>query len=260
MSVLVVTLGIFVTGYAQEKDPKIQEEVDALKQKLGAGWIIQWNKEGTALNHIEKDMEFALKRKSKIPSLTSKADLQGSRSDIAMNFLRRNTRLFELPTDLHDLHVEQVRYTVSIYQTHNGLPVVSVGNRPNRGLDVMVEPETGIELVSSSYLPHINISTTPLLSEDQVIDIAKEDTLKNHMVAYDKWKGYHPVMIDDHENPFSVQPKPKLIVYVTDQDHPILAYTLDMPVIAKDAYIHMRHVIDANNGAILSAGDPTIHD
>ncbi len=124
----------------------------------------------------------------------------------------------------------------------------------------MVEPETGIELVSSSYLPHINISTAPLLSEDQVIDIAKEDTLKNHMRAYDKWKGYHPVTIDDHKNPFPELPKPKLIVYVTDQDQPILAYTFDMPVIAKDAYIHMRHIIDANNGIILSAGDPSIHD
>ncbi len=91
-----LTLSVSITGYAQGKDPKILKEVDALKQKLGAGWIMEWNEEGTGLARIHKDYEIVQKRKGKITQLGSSSDMTGtSAKDIAINFLRNNARVFQ---------------------------------------------------------------------------------------------------------------------------------------------------------------------
>jgi hypothetical protein len=50
--------------------------------------------------------------------------------------------------------------------------------------------------------------------------------------------------------------QPQLIVYITAQEQPVLAYALN---IQAGSIVHARYVIDANDGDILLAGDPSMY-
>ncbi len=163
-----------------------------------------------------------------------------------------------IPTDLHDLRAESKKGDegiVYIYQTHNGLPVTHEGGS-DLSVDFTIDPKTGIENISSDYLPHINISTEPSISEDEVITIAKEDMLKNHMFWSDKSGIKHPVRIASQKNIFPEKIETQLIVYVTDQGQPILVYRFDLRI---SDLVATRYYIDANTGEILAAGDTGQH-
>ncbi|MGZ8190225.1 MAG: hypothetical protein ACXWTS_03240 [Methylococcaceae bacterium] len=245
---LAAILGFSITGYAQEPSPNMQKAFNALKQKLGDGWIIEWKEQRTGIKRIYKEHEnWTKSRKTPSPSM------QGTQKDIAMTFLKENASLFQLPADIGDLRVLRADDDgyVLFEQTFNGLPVF------DRRIGVSMNLREGIYNVTNNYLPNINISTTPLLSEDDVIAIAQEDTLKNQMTTGDKSGGRNPIPIEEQKNPFTERPQLELGVYVTEKKEPVLVYKFILKALGD--LVHTRYVIDANNGTIVHAGDSRMY-
>lgn len=84
----------------------------------------------------------------------------------------------------------------------------------------------GITAVISGYEPDINISTTPMLSEQEAIAIAKQDTLKNHMVIFDKWGKRKVIGPEQRKLPIEASSHPELVIHISEQEEPMLAYSL----------------------------------
>lgn len=248
---LAIMLSFSISAYSQ--DTELLKSVNTLKQNLGVGWIVEWNEQGTGLQRIEKDKEIEIARKGKMVSLTKSDEMFGKPEEIAMMFLRNNATLFQLQSDISDLQVSSVRnqfanqYYVDIQQTYNGLSVI------DRGIGVLVDTKKGIEGIYNSYVPNINISTTPLLSEDDVIAIAQEHTLQNRMIVIDKSGKSHPLSFKQKQNPFTEKPKLELGIHVTQNNEPILVYRFNLK--ALNGQIFTNYLIDANNGQILFSKD-----
>jgi Zn-dependent metalloprotease len=260
-TVIIASLGVIlnfsVMGHAQEKDPSVLKAVIALQQRqLGSDFHIEWNKDGSGIDRIEKERNWT-KNSQKSASLLKLKKPE----DIAINFLKENASLFQLPTDVGDLHVKGVQdmtvrgrgdYAVEIEQTVNGLPVI------NRGLAVFIDQIDGVYIVNNNYQPGINISTTPVLSADEVITIAKDDTLKNHMIMRGKSSGESfPITIEERKELFPEKPELILGIYIAEKKEPILAYSFTLKILGI-RYI-LNYLIDANSGAIISVGDPSMH-
>ena len=249
---LIALFLICVHGYAEARNPVLAKRVDALKQRLGPGWKVQWNREGTALQSIWRDIDVVLERKlkrlSKVKPLLRPEESAGSREEVARSFLRNNADLFQVPADLGDLHLGVPRHALDFQQDFSGLPVIG-SNGLYRGTSVEIDSNNVINSVTNNYLPRINISTKPQLTEDDVIAIAKEDLFKNHMEYYTK-EGWRKFNDDEQKKLVIEQPKPELFVYVTEKDNPILAYRFDLKALP----VEIKYFINANTGEIILAG------
>lgn len=96
-------------------------------------------------------------------------------SEVALSFLNQHRKLFRLKDALQEFKVSKVEKDdinfehVRLKQYYLEVPVYG-GN-----LIVHFNPEGKITTVNGSYLPGINISTTPAISVEQAIAIAMQD-------------------------------------------------------------------------------------
>ncbi|MDD5034492.1 MAG: hypothetical protein PHE55_07005 [Methylococcaceae bacterium] len=104
--------------------------------------------------------------------------------------------------------------------------------------------------MNSSYVPNINIPTTPALSADEVIAIAQNDTLAHPL--------RRPNGIIQKPPLFVTRPTPILGIYVPADNVPVLAYRFTMNV--TEGGLHTSYLINANSGEIISAYDPALYD
>lgn len=261
---LVVVLGFYLVVYAQEPDlqtleklkafkeksaemafhapppeqlrnPQIEKAIETLKEKTGLGWKIQWNDAQTAIETIRGTIPLA--KPSKISDSPDK---------IAVDFLKENYGLFQMRPDLADLHIDRSiegmdSYDVTLRQTYNDLPVFNGQVKISIGVK-----QKDIRLLHNYYVPDINISVTPVLSEDRVIAIAHNDVFKNHMYEFDKHgnKPYFGKVI------FSKKPKLKLGIYnFHETTILVFKFTLDI----KKPFNSLSYMIDANTGEIIDS-------
>jgi Zn-dependent metalloprotease len=249
ISIFAAILGFSVTGYTQELNPSVLEMVGELKQKLGAEWIVELNPQGTRIVKIEKKPNGAKKN----PVIK-----QGKLEDIGMAFLKENARFLQLRVDLADLKVEPINtldidynsdYMFDVQQTFNGLPVSSCG------LSVEINPREGVTRIYNNYIPNINISTLPLLSEDDALAIAQEDTLKNHMEVPDKFGEMQPIPIKEQKNPFTERPVFELGIIIKEEtEEPILVYRFNLE--ALKGRVNTFYILNADTGAFIDDPNP----
>jgi Zn-dependent metalloprotease len=218
-------------------NPQITKALEKLKEKARTGWGASWNEKRTAVRTLRGTLPQA--QASKISDPPDK---------IAIDFLKENRALFQMPAELDDLHVERSiegmgSYYVTLRQTYNGLPVFNGHVRVSIGVK-----QKDIYLLHNYYVPNINIATTPLLSEEDVIAIAREDVLKNHMYETDK-NGRKPYF---GQMAFRKNPHPELGVFNLNES-PVLVYKFYLDIWQPRSLL--QYVINANTGEIIEAED-----
>ncbi len=232
-----------------------QKSVNQLKQKLGGNWLVEWNKQGTALKSMVRDTQ---NKSSNSPSSSNKKLTPDKiKKDIAINFLKTNFSLFQIPPDLDDLTVEEVRdygsggtaycCVVPFVQTFNSIPVT------NKYVMVTVNENGIIDGVFNHYQPNINIFTTPLLSKADVIDIVQEDALQKLQKILNKNGRSFPIFTEKQKKIFAEKSELTLIVHVNSKQQPVLAYEFYLHT--ADDSVNIKYLIDANSGIIIEAGD-----
>jgi Zn-dependent metalloprotease len=243
-----LTFCFSVAGYAQQYNPTVVKAINSLKNKLGTDWIVDLNNSSGLGILIEKKLNRSKKAKSPFKAIKPE--------NIAMAFLKENASFFLLPANMGDLSVREAinedfsgenrpDYSVTFQQTFNNLPVY------DRGMLVRVDQIEGIYAVYSTYFPNINISTTPLISEDNAISIAQEDTLKNHMAIPDHSGGSRPIPIEEQKDPFTERPQMELGIHITEKEKPFLVYRFYLKALGDRLFVN--YVINANSGAIIYA-------
>lgn len=220
----------------QAHNPKALKALETLKSKAKTGWGVEWNKARAAIETLRGVLPLA--KASKISDPPDK---------IAADFLKENNELFQMRPDLADLEVERSiegmgSYYVTLRQTYNGLPVFNGHVR----FSISVK-QKAIYLLHNYYVPDINIATTPLLSEDEVVEIAHDDVFKNHMYQIDKNgnKPYFGLVA------FGKMPELKLGVY-NFHEHPVLVFKFTLDI--HEPFNSLFYIINANTGEIIDSG------
>lgn len=235
--------------------PGVLQSLQTLKQNVGNSIRVEWDSDGTNITSIVRP-DWSVEQTEKAPSLSRPSELVGTPLENATAFLKNNHELFQLPADIADLRVESVdgqgisEYVISMEQTLNGIPVF------DRGVAVIVEPYDnkytlkGVIRVNNSYIPNLNISTTPTLSENEVIAIAQADAIATPL--------YRPHSSAPKPPLFVTRPKLYLGIYAAPYKEPILVYRFMLNI--TEGGLHALYIIDANSGEIISASDPAMYD
>ncbi|MFZ2727213.1 MAG: hypothetical protein WAX77_13235 [Methylococcaceae bacterium] len=251
--IFILAFSFSTLAYPQTPVSSLLKEITLFKRHNAGKWTITWNPQKTQILLLSKELNYRNKKRKHTPILHNQAAL-------AMAFLKQNAKLFKLTTNLHDLQISRADDDglVLIRQTFNDLPVIHPRGL-NGQIHLRIDSLEGIYYVYNGYMPHLSVSTTPLLSADEIIAIAQEDTRKNRMLTYTKTIGVHPIPLESQVEPFFTQkPKPELIIYIDKEKPPVLAYTFIQD--ALNRLVHLKYFIDANKGEILLAFDPIIYD
>lgn len=237
---------------------QVTQALETLKQNVGSDIQVEWSRDGTEIDSITRP-DWSVTQPptaTKVHSLSTPGELAGTPLENALAFLRNNYKLFQLRPDISDLQVESVdgqgisNYFISLQQTVNGVPVF------DRGIGITVQPYDrdytlrGVMRINNSYIPNLNIPTTPLLTEDEIIAIAQEDSLKNPV--------RRPNGITPTPPFFVTRPNLVLGIQALPNKPPVLVYQFTMNV--TEGGFHTAYVIDANTGAVISAADPAVYD
>lgn len=257
VSALGLLLSLPTSSFAQERNPQTLKALETLKQKIGNNFRVEWSEDGSRIIGLEM-AEWSEKQIKKVPSLSQPQEVIGTPEEIAITFLQNNSELFQVPKDLADLRREPIKegmpgeYSVELQQTYDGLPVLERGIYINMNLKGTRFTFKGVESVISDYVPNINISTTPLVSEQEAIAIAKQDTLQHHMVTFDKSGKQKALAAEQRKLPIKTSPHLERVIHVSEQEEPILAYRFRVE--AAKGLVALEYLIDANSGTILRAG------
>lgn len=230
-------------AFSQEKNPEALKAVQKLKQRMGSNIKTEWR--GPNIVKLEGNLS--------LPS-------PGTPEETAKQFLKENAAIFQMPSDLSDVEIERMRedkigdkhlgYYVRFKQTYKGLPIFKGG-----GVGISLKQDKSVSTVSSSYLPNIDISTTPTLSENEAIDIAKDDHKKNCQYREGKraeYKSCAGMEIIFKDNPY---------VQLGISEHGEKIYLIYKINLATEfpVYDSVEYVIDANSGTILDKGSLTVY-
>lgn len=111
--------------------------------------------------------------------------LTGTPEDAAFKFLSEKTAIFQIENIPMNLQVGNIStsaggHIVRFKQIFEGLPVF------NGKIEVNLKKDNSVFLIHNSYLPHIDLATSPTLSESAAVDIAKADFFQNCSYRSDK--------------------------------------------------------------------------
>ena len=223
----------------EQADPQIKTGMEALKKKAETGWNFQWNKARTRIELLH----------GKIP-LATFSKISDRPEKIATDFLKENYELFQMNPDLVDLRVESAKeegginnYVIRLKQTFNGLPVF------NGHVKIFINKNKEIHALHNYYIPNIDISTTPSLSENDVIAIAKKDVLQNYMYETGCITGKRPysgAVVYSTNRP----PQPKLGIF-NFHETPVLVYIF--PLYVQQPMKLLSYTINANTGEVIES-------
>ena len=162
--------------------------------------------------------------------------------EAALDFIDKHRNAFGLKSPKNELKLlrksEQQwgSVDVSFQQNINGVPIwgSSVGVHLNKDKDIYV-------IASPNTVPTPDINTTPLVTEDEAINVVRADKAKN---------GYNNYSILEH-------PVAELVIYKRENSSKLsLAYLVDC--------LYMSHnwiyVIDAKDSSIIDKRNITIDD
>lgn len=229
----------------EQADPQIKTGMEALKKKAETGWHFLWNSTRTRIELLQ----------GKIP-LATFSKTSDHPEKIAIDFLKENHKLFQMNSDLADLRIESAKdegagdYVIRLRQTFNGLSVFNGGQ-----VKISINKNKEIYMLHNDYMPNIDISTTPSLSENDVITIAKNDVLQNYMYETD-WKGRRPysgAVIYYINRP----PQPKLGVF-NFHETPILVYNFYLEI--QQPIMDLKYIVNANTGEIIESQNMIIYN
>lgn len=236
IATVVTILGFSVNGYAQESNPTLLE-VSALKRKFGADWDIFLNKQRTRIEQMSKNC-------SNVPQRQA---VQKNRVNIARKFLQENAHLFQLPADIQ-LSPNQDPDVLIGQQIFNGLPVFGGGL-----LILHIDSiKNDVCFVQNEY-QDINISTTPVLSKADIIDIVQEDVLMKLQNTLGKAGQPFPMFTEKQKQIFTEKSVVTLAIQATNKEPPVLLYKFDLHT--PDKTVNIIYIVDANSGAIIDTND-----
>lgn len=245
----------------QKPDPAVLEDVAVFKQKLGTGWEVTLNSQGTritsAVKELEETGESSVANQEFLTD-TARGEMWDKVEKTATDFLKENARFFQLHSNLSDLGKPSVDfpgmtrdYKVAYTQIYRGLAVYDSSSHYGAGIRVGVEPTGEITSVYSDYVPNLkNISTSPRLSKSDVIAVANKNAVENKIKIENEFIRSTDGNVDTieklkkDEKKFMKKPEPNLIIYA-GVEKPILAYKFDL-----GGFVHKTFVIDANTGEI----------
>lgn len=251
-SALGLLLGLPLNGYPQERNPQALKALEALKHKIGDGFRVEWSEDGSRVIGLET-AEWSETQSKKVASLSLPEEISGTPEEIAIDFLQNNSELFQINKNLVDFQLENAQqhdeytYYVHLQQTIDKLPVL------NRGIGISIDMRDsrftlkGVTSVISHYEPNTNISTTPMLSEQEAIAIAQKNAAQHPIRRRDKSGHLYTVSPTVREMRSLPAPKVTLAILVSNDEQPALIYRLRLKSI--------QYTIDANTGDIISVGD-----
>lgn len=218
-------------AFSQGKNPEVLKALEGLKGKIGVNWNVIW--------YDKQDRVKTLKGKLSLP-------YPGTPEDAAIYFLRENAAIFQMDSEIMDIEMESTKesltgYHVRFQQRFSSLPVF------NGGVEVHLKKDKSVFMVHSYYLPSINISTSPILSEKDSIEIAQNDFLQNYRFRKDKTG--EPQPYEDKELIFKEEPKPHLGV-LEYQGKPYLTHKVLLDI--ESPFALMEYMVDANSGTVLT--------
>lgn len=232
---------VFPGTVFSQGNAEVHNAIKKLKERMGDNIKVKWHGRG----RVTLDGKLSL-------------SYPGTPEDAAKQFLRENAAIFQMDPVLSDMEVETIRedkigdkhlgYYVSFKQTYKGLPVF------DGGVGVNLKEDKSVGIVSSAYLSNINISITPTLSENEVIEIAKNDYIKNCQYSDITGKSYScaGMAITFKGNPY---------VQLGILEHAGKIYLIYMINLATESpvYDSLEYKIDANTGTILEKGSLVVY-
>ena len=241
---LIAMIGFPFASYSQAHDPQILQAIATLKGKVGNDFSISWNSQQTRVRTLEGKLSR--------PGATKIATSTVTPDKIATDFLKSNNNLFKMQANIMDLRKKSMQqslagYHIEMEQSYEGLPVF------NGGAEVHVSNDSNkaVYLVHNYYLPDINISTTPALSKDEIIEAIKFDILQNYMTTEDITGAEKPV----YGKPsliFKEQPKLELGIYNVEEK-PVLVYKVLLDIESPNKLL--EYLIDANTGVVIESAN-----
>lgn len=107
--------GIFASeSFSQEKPPEVLNAISELQERIEEKIKVNWNKDNQRVESLDGKLS---------------PPIPGSPSQAALQFLKENADIFQLPHDLHDLRFESTQdisegnKIIHFQQTFGGLPV-----------------------------------------------------------------------------------------------------------------------------------------
>lgn len=218
----------------KEFNPQVMRALDEFRQKdVAKIKRVKWNSERTRIKTLSG-------RPLSLP-------FSGTPEDAAKHFLSDNAALFRLDPELKDiqLDVERTRessvgYYLRFKQTFGVLPVFQ------GGFDICLKKDDkSINLIHSYYLPLLDISHTPVLSEDECIEMAKDYFVQNYRFRVETGG------LQSLEGKESIQWKEPLIKLgiFEHKGKPYLVYKVILQY--EDPLAFEEYMIDANTGNVL---------
>lgn len=211
---LLITLTLSLTININAQESLNQAQWEQFQANEGVSWEIQWKGNTGVPRIIFKGL--------------TKTVYKGSPEAMARQFLTENRELFSMKSNLSDLRHAKTQthrgtHHVTFEQFYMGLPV--------EGGEYLVHiRENGqIDMANGHYYPNIDISTTPSVSKEQAISVAKTDL--------------------ELLNPEKEEHQAELVVYpVTDSTFTLAYRTL---ILSKNPNIHWKYFVDAHHSKII---------
>jgi len=195
---------------------------------------------------ISPELTFSQER-GRVKTLRGKLSLPypGAPEDAAKKFLKDNSAVFQMDPEIKDLQIESIKeslvgYHVQFNQIFGSLPVF------NGGIEIHLEKDKSVFLVHSYYLPNIKISTLPVLSEEDGVQIVKNHFLQNYRSRNDKTGELQSY--EGKKIVFKEKPKPQLGIF-EHQGKPHLVYKILLNL--ESPFALMEYTVDADTGTIL---------
>ncbi len=200
---------------------------------------VKWNPERTRIKTL-RGMPLSL-------------PFSGSPEDAAKHFLSDNAALFRLDQEFNDLELDvgatrksSVSNSIHYKQIFGGLPVF------NGGVSVHLRgDDNSVFLVHNYYMPNIDISTTPVLSENECIGLATKDLQQRYDFRKDESGEYLSFKGAEFIFEFTEKPQPQLGIF-EHKGKPCLVYKFFLMI---EPLILEKFMIDAHTGVILQSGN-----
>jgi Fungalysin/Thermolysin Propeptide Motif/Fungalysin metallopeptidase (M36) len=215
---------------ASSDEQKISQELEILRSRateLEAEWVAD---------------------RSKIKTLRGELSAPSAAAPEAIvdQFLSDYADVFLMRGDPSTLEVQRVQdspagYHLSYKQTYEGLPVF------NGSMEIHVARNGQISLVHNYFVPGINISPAPLLSEPEIINRALQDYLSTYRRPIDKSGRFTTYAGEELILKREIQPELGIF-----DDNGTLRLAFKLIIFAESPFGLVEYIVDASSGNILS--------
>ncbi len=242
IALMAAICGFPIAALSQAQDPQILQAIESLKNKVGKSFTITWNDQQTRIKALDGNLSFPKSKKNAFTSM--------SPDQVAFDFLKQNYAIFKMKSSGADLRRKFTKESLSGYhimmeQTYRGLPVF------NGGIEVHLSNDSNkaINLIHNYYLPDIDISTIPVLSNHEIKDLVKFDVFQHYMTTEDITGRQEPIF---SKSALTLKEEPKLELGVFNvKEKPVLVYKVLLEIESPKKLL--EYIVDANTGEVIES-------